>query len=274
MFALPAPPPAALEVGGAGYRLVRVLKHDFFAATCLYESAAKPARGRAKVPAKVVVKFGRSQDFCGLPIGWVGQYFIDREETIYKVLAGLEGLPRCLGRVEGKGLAIEFIEGAALDRTAAIPAGFFDRLRVLLGAVHARGVAYCDTNKRSNILIGPGGRPYLIDFQISLRRRDDLPWPLSAVMRRMVRYMMDKDLYYLYKHKRRLCPQELTAEEEAISRRISGLHWLHVKLATPYRALRRRFLNSQFRRGRLVSPTAEIEDELPEHTTWRRDRPG
>jgi hypothetical protein len=263
-----------LEIGGVGYRLVRVLKHDFFAATCLYESAAKPARGRAKIPTKVVVKFGRSQDFCGLPIGWVGKYLIDREEKIYKVLAGLDGLPLCLGRVEGDGLAIEFIEGEALDRAAAIPSGFFDKLRALLDAVHARGVAYCDTNKKSNILIGPGGRPYLIDFQISLRRRDELPWPLSAIMRRAVRYMMEKDLYYIYKHKRRLCPQELTAEEEALSRRISGLHWLHIKLTTPYRALRRRFLNAQFRRGRLVSPTAGIEDELPEQTTWRRGRPG
>jgi hypothetical protein len=266
MFALPAPPPEKLEIGGGIYRLVRVLKHDFLAATCLYELAA-PSQRSAKL-AKVVVKFGRSQDFCGLSLGWVGEFLVGREEAIYKALAGLEGVPRWLGRVGRTSLAIEYIEGQALDRTAP-PPGFFDALRVLLDAVHARGVAYGDTNKRSNILIDRNGKPYLVDFQISLRRRDDLPWPLSAVARRMVHYIATSDLYHLYKHKRRLCPQELTAEEEALSRRRPGLYRLHRKLGKPYRTLRRLFLNRQFRRGLLVSPTAGMEDDIPEKATWQ-----
>ncbi len=266
MFALPAPPPDKLEIGGQTYRLARVLKHDFLAATCLYELAA-PGR-RSGALAKVVVKFGRSQDFCGLPLGWIGDYLIDHEEAIYKTLADLEGVPRWLGRVGRAGLAIEYIEGQSLDRTAP-PPGFFDRLRALLDAVHARGVAYGDTNKRSNVLIDRTGRPYLVDFQISLRLRDDLPWPLSAVARRIVHYLAAKDFYHLYKHKRRLCPQELTAEEEALSRRRTGLLWLHRAMTTPYRTLRRRFLNRQFRRGLLVSPTAGMEDDMPEKATWQ-----
>ena len=39
MFALPAGPSELLQVAGANYRLTRVFKHDFWAATCLYEHA-------------------------------------------------------------------------------------------------------------------------------------------------------------------------------------------------------------------------------------------
>jgi hypothetical protein len=269
MFALPAPPPEELAVAGSAYRLIRVLKHDFLAATCLYEAAA-PGEGR---PPKAIVKFGRAQDFCGLPLAWLGQFLVDREEGMYRALAGVEGVPRWLGRLGPRACAIEYVDGQSLDRLEAPPGGFFDALRRLLDAVHARGVAYADANKRSNILVDRAGRPHLVDFQISLRRRDDLPWPLSALLRRAVDYLAAKDLYHLYKHKRRMMPQELTPEEEALSRRRVGLHALHRFLSKPYRRWRRWFLNRQYRSGLLVSPTAKIEDEIPEDASWRQPRP-
>jgi hypothetical protein len=72
------------------------------------------------------------------------------------------------------------------------------------------------------------------------------------------------------KHKRRLAPNELAPEEEALSRRRTGLHALHRKLTKPWRALRRRFLRRQHASGRLKSPTAELEDHhQPEKATWR-----
>ena len=187
-------------------------------------------------------------------------------------MAGLEGVPRWLGRLDQNVCAIEYIEGQSLDRVEAPPPGFFDALRRLLDAVHARGVAYGDANKRSNILIDRTGRPYLVDFQISLRRRDDLPWPISAVWRRVVGYLAESDFYHLCKHKRRMAPSELTAEEDALSRRRNGLMGLHRALTTPYRSLRRWFLNRQHRAGLLVSPTQGMEDDMPEKATWRRRR--
>jgi len=269
MFALPAGPPEELTIAGAAYRLSRVLKHDFLAATCLYEAAAPPEG----CPPKAVVKFARAQDFCGLPLAWAGEFLFDREEGFYRALAGVEGVPRWLGRLGPRACAIEYVEGRSLDRLEAPPAGFFDALRRLMDAVHARGVAYGDANKRSNILVDRRGRPHLVDFQISLRRRDELPWPISAVLRRAVKYLAAKDLYHLYKHKRRMVPQELTPEEEALSRRRSGLHALHRFLTKPYRRWRRRFLNRQYRSGLLTSPTAGLEEDMPEDATWRQKRP-
>ena len=269
MFALPAPPPERLAIAGRDYRLSRVFKHDFFAATCLYRIAGES--GGAIV--NIVVKFYRTQPIFGLPCGWLGRLLADHEQAIYRTLAGVRGVPQWVARVGAAVYAIEYIDSAPLDHLEAAPAGFFDRLRELFDAVHDRGVGYCDANKRSNILVAPDGEPFLVDYQISIRRREDWPWPLRAGQRVLVRYFAGKDLYHLYKHKRRLCPDELTAEEEALSRCRTGWHRLHRKLTKPYRAFRRRFLRKEYQKGRLVSPTAELEDhDQPEKATWRVEK--
>jgi hypothetical protein len=269
MFALRTPPPPELELDGCAYRLERVFKHDFFAATCLYQADAPEAR----FP-RVVVKFGREQDFLGLPTDWLGVWNRRREQAIYARLSGLEGTPAWIGRVGRTGYAIEYLDAVPLDHLDAPPPGFFDRLTELMAAIHARGVGYCDANKRSNILVGNGGEPYLVDFQLSVQRREDWPWPWRQLADRVVDYVAERDIYHLCKHKRRLAPHELTPEEDALSRKRTGLHLLHRKLTKPWRALRRGFLRKQHQKGLLQSPTAELEDHhQPEKATWRKDAP-
>jgi hypothetical protein len=268
LFALAAPPPATVMVGRCAYRLVRVFKHDFFAATCLYEATG--AAGPADIPL-VVVKFGRKQVLWGLPLDWYGRWLCRHERGIYRALAGLEGVPRWAGCVDEGTFAIEYVDAQPLDHLPAAPAGFFDRLLDLMGRVHSRGVAYCDANKRSNILVRPDGRCVLVDYQIAIRRRDEWPWPLRTILAALVRYMQRGDIYHLYKHKRRLASQEMTDLELAASRRRGWLHDLHRKLTKPYRRLRRGFLREQYTTGRLESPSANLEDrDQPEKDTWRK----
>lgn len=267
MFALSNPPPERLVVAGAKYRIVRVFKHDFFAATCLYELGGMAAV--SPFP-RIVVKFGRNQQFCGLPLAWYGEWLRRHEEDIYRQLAGIAGVPRWVGAVNPTAYAIEYLDAQPLDHLAAPPPGFFDRLRAIFDAIHARGVAYCDANKRSNILVSAQGGPALVDYQISFRRRDDLPWPLRAIVAAAVRYVQRSDLYHLYKHKRRLAKSELRPEEMELSRRRGLLHTMHRRLTDPWRAFRRRFLRKQVEKGRLVSPTENLEDHYqPEKATWR-----
>jgi len=275
MFALRDPPPATMRLAGGRYELVRIFKHDFFAATCLYRLADGGANeGAAGGPfPKLVVKFCRTQGFCGLPGRWVGELLCDREQAIYEILTDVRGVPRWVDRIDRTSYAIQYIEGRPLDHPPGPPPGFFQRLRELFDAIHARGVGYCDANKLSNILISPDGEPFLVDYQISIRRRDDWPRPLRTIMRAIVDYVAEKDIYHLCKHKRHLSPQELTPEEDALSRRRRGPHLLHRKLTKPWRALRRRFLRRQYEKGRLVSPTADLEDHhQPEKATWRTQR--
>jgi len=269
MFALRRPPPDELELAGGVYRLVRVFKHDFWAATCLYEAA-----GPAEI-SRIVAKFGRAQPFCGLPMAPIGRMLRAHERDIYRALSGLEGVPRWVGSFGETGYAVEYIDALPLDHHDEPPAGFFDRLAELFDEIHARGVAYADGNKRSNILVGPGGRPFLIDFQISFRTRDDWPRPVRALVAAAVRYVQRGDLYHLYKHKRRLRPGELTESQRELSRRRGLLHTMHRKLTDPYRRARRWFLRRQHRAGRLESPTADLEDHhQPEKATWREGEGG
>lgn len=268
MFALRVPPPEMLEIGGKCYRLRRVFKHDFWAATCLYEIDGPD---KECVFRRIVVKFGRMQGFWGLPLSWVGTFLRRREELLYAAVKDIKGIPRWVGPVGRFGYAIEYIDARPLDHPPAPPEGFFDRLREIFDTIHSRGVAYCDANKRSNILIGPAGEPYLIDFQISIRRRDELPPPLRTMVGRFVDYMQQKDIYHLYKLKRRTCPDELTADEEALSRHRTGVHLIHRKLTKPYRVLRRWALHRLHAAGRLASPTESLEDHYqPEKESWRK----
>jgi hypothetical protein len=270
MFALSEAPPARLSIAGALYALRRVFKHDFWAATCLYERV-EATGNESDPPAKLVVKFGRAQHFAGLPLDWIGTRLADHEQAIYQALTGLPHVPRWVQRISPICYAIEYIDAPPLDHLPTPPDGFFDELREAFQAVHRRGVAYVDSNKRSNILVRDTGRPVLIDFQISLRRRPGWVWPARTILDRVIDYLQQKDLYHLCKHKRRLRPDELTPEEDALSRRRGGLHGLHRKLTKPYRTLRRRFLQTQHEQGKLQSPTAMLEDHhQPEKETWKK----
>lgn len=266
MFALRRPPPERMEIRGRQYHVARIFKHDFWAATCLYQ-----ADDATDELARIVVKFGRTNPFCGLPLGVYARLLARHEEAIYAMLDGVEGVPRWIGRVGESAFAIEYIDSRPLDHLERPPVGFFDRLRGLFDAIHARGIAYCDANKRSNILVTEDGRPFLVDYQIAVRRRDDWPRPLRRIVDALVDYLAAKDLYHLYKHKRRLAPGELTPEENILSRRRTGVHWVHRKLTKPYRTIRRTFLRKQYAQGRLQSPTAEMETHpQPEKETWRK----
>ena len=255
LYALGRRPPDTLTLAGDTYGIVRVFKHDFYAATCLYEAAGPAGSGR------IVVKFYRTQVFCGLPMHWAGRLMRNRERAIYSALAGLAGVPRWIGEVGPAALAVEYIPGTTLENLdAPPPPGFFERLRTLFDEIHARGVGYCDANKRSNIIVTPGGQPFLVDFQISIRRRANWPAPLRRIVSACVDYVQRCDIYHLYKHKRRLGPGQLTDDENRLSRRRGRLHTLHRKLTDPWRAFRRRFLRRRRDQGLLISPTEAIEE--------------
>lgn len=263
MFALAGSPPESVRLQGRDYRLVHVFKHDFFAATCLFEAAGPGSE-------RIVVKFGRSRDFCGLPLRWYAEAMQRHEQRLYRRLEGVEGVPRWVGCVGRTGYAIAYVSGRPLDHLDRPPEGFFGRLGELLAAIHARGVAYCDANKKSNILVRPDGAPALVDYQIAFATREDWPWPLRTLVRACVCYVQQRDIYHLCKHKRRLCPEQLTEWERQMSVRRGRLLRLHRRLASPWRKIRRWFLRQQHGSGRLLSPTAHLETHhQPEKATWR-----
>ena len=70
MFALPGPAPQNIQLSGQGYRLVKIFKHDFWAATCLYEAepAATGQEGNFQTRHRVYGRQGQPCPRCHAPI--------------------------------------------------------------------------------------------------------------------------------------------------------------------------------------------------------------
>jgi hypothetical protein len=232
--------PKEFALGGTTYHLVRTVKHDFFAATAFYRSDA----GRM-----AVLKVGRTTDFAGVPLEWLGRWLCQRELRFYTKLADLPNVPKVLGTVGTTGFVHDYVPGRPLEKDKPCPDGFFAELQQLLGEVHRRGMAYVDTNKPQNILLGDDGRPHLIDFQISYDLHELGDW---APNRWWLRRLQNEDLYHVLKHKRRIRPDEMSAEENERAARKSALIRFHRFITKPYFLLRRRTFKRLRETGRLL----------------------
>src|SRR5690242_10078679 len=82
--------PDPIIVRGVNYRLVRSVKHDFFAATGFYEDACGT---------RVVLKISRTEEFAGVPLLWLGRWLCKREQRFYSKLPDLPAIPKILGNV-------------------------------------------------------------------------------------------------------------------------------------------------------------------------------
>jgi hypothetical protein len=241
--------PADIQVQGRIYHREHVYKNDFFAATALYVGDA----------GKVVLKVQRTAAFCLIPLGWLGWILARREEAMLKHLEGLEGVPRFLERWGRTGLTREFIEGSSLSSAQRVPDDFHPRLARLIEALHARGMAYVDLEKRDNVVVGVNGLPYLIDFQISWywpRRWGGELWPA-----RLTRgWLQTGDRYHLLKLWRRTRPDQLTSQQRAASYRKPWFVRNYSRVTRPLTLARRWILDhvdprpAKGERGRVQDP--------------------
>jgi hypothetical protein len=216
---------------GAEYHHLRTFKHDFFAATGLYEGP----RG------KVVLKVGRQASLWGLPMEWIGRLLTGHEARLYRIAESVGGVPAFLDRWGPTGLVHQYVEGHPLAREDQVDDDFFPRLAAMLDAIHARGAAYVDLEKRENILLGEDGRPYLIDFQISWhlpRNRGGASWLALWFLG----VLQQSDRYHLLKHWRRLRADQL--DGRVVMQSYAPPFWIrwHRAIFRPLTLLRRQIL--------------------------------
>jgi tRNA A-37 threonylcarbamoyl transferase component Bud32 len=153
-----------------------------------------PGRNRTKAIIDVVALDGRAvviKDFAARP--WpvraiLGPWHLDREETAYRNLEGVPGIPEYLGRVDRQAIALGFIPGRPLAALAAgdLPPAFFDDLDRLLAAVHARGVAHGDLHRR-DVIAGDNGHAHVVDFSTAVCAPPEADPLLAFVFRQTCR---------------------------------------------------------------------------------------
>lgn len=233
--------PASFAVAGVVYLHERTIKHDFWAATGFYRGPAGE---------RVVLKCGREAEFFGVALAWVGRYMCRREMHFYQRLADLPNIPKLLGQVGQTGFVHQYIDGRPLSDGPTVPEGYFEKLFDLIDELHRRGIAYVDTNKPQNILVGTDGLPYLIDFQISW---DSEWWPYKPLSRWIGKVLANEDRYHLLKHKKKLAPRQLTESEVYRLQHKSVAIRFHRTITKPYFGIRRRLFKRLRDSGRLLA---------------------
>jgi hypothetical protein len=194
-------PPAAIEVDGIPFRLLRCLKHDSWAATAVY---ADP-KGR-----KLACKINRFHPFFGVVQAVVlGSWLARRELSVFRELEGVEGFPRRAGsRITSGGSVLPtavahwWVEGDTFRPDARVDDNFFPALSCMLSVFQATGRAYVDMSKWGNIVIGSNGRPCLLDYQIHYRAGG------GCFSLAILRQLQKGDWYYLRRHWRRCRPDQ------------------------------------------------------------------
>lgn len=153
---------------------------------------------------------------------WLGRIQISRESAAYRALAGVEGVPRFLGRVDPWCLAIEYVEGERLA-DAPIPDAnvVLARLRAVIDRLHERGVVHNDLRSRENLLVDRARRLVVVDLAGALRLK-----PGGFAHRLLFPLLETADEAAYLRWKERLAPGAFTAEERAAARRFARIRAL------------------------------------------------
>ena len=150
-------------------------------------------------------------------VRWIGRAQISRECRAYDWLGSISGLARLVGRVDRHALALEFIEGEELARSARrIEKGpqYLERLREIVAAMHARGLAHLDLRGRENVMLDVNDELHVLDLAAAVWFR-----PGSLRHRLFFGWFKLADEAALLKFKRLLGVGEYTEEEQAFLRR-------------------------------------------------------
>jgi RIO-like serine/threonine protein kinase len=182
--------------GVPGAVVVEVLKSDRYAAT---------SRVRLDDGSSAVHKVSAIVLPPGLRLPRASRGLARREADHLERLSAIRGVPRLLSRPAPDALLRQWIEGSTLRMLEQVPDATFPALRELLGAIHACGVAYADLAKEENVVVDASGLPWLVDFQISVRRGTLVPG--------LAERLMAADRYHLARHVKRRRPDQLTDDD-------------------------------------------------------------
>ncbi|HJX18490.1 MAG TPA: hypothetical protein VJ437_09870 [Acidiferrobacterales bacterium] len=103
---------------------------------------------------------------------WISTLMLRHEARVYEQLTDFPAAPRCYGLLHNRYLVLEYIDGAPARYTEIVDReAFFAELLEHIKALHARGVAHSDLQKKDNLLLVDGRHPCLLDFGAAVIRK-------------------------------------------------------------------------------------------------------
>jgi len=199
-------------------------REDFQSSECLIKGNpfGKPDLNRVKVGERILmVKDVHPRSFF---FRWaLGLWLIHKEWKIYSRLAGVQGIPKAVERIDRFAFAMEFVPGKPIQRGEALSPSFFSDLERVLEEVHSRGVVHLDLRHKGNILVSERGEPYLIDFNssFSFKEKGFLRHFLFPILRWV-------DYGGMLKLKERVAPSLMSPEELSFLKRFNLLRKLWI----------------------------------------------
>ncbi len=158
------------------------------------------------------------KDFRKSPwwIRWTfGRWMIGHECRMLRRLEGIPGIPQQIFRVDAYAFGMAFMEGETLsalnERGGTLPERYFEELEAMVFEMHRRGVTHLDNRNAKNVMILPGERPGLLDFQAGVTLRKWFP--------RWVREILClADISGVYKHWYRVRGELTETRKETLKR--------------------------------------------------------
>ena len=87
---------------------------------------------------------------------------------------------------------------------------FFKELKALVDSVHKRGLAHCDLKRAPNIILGPNGKPYIVDWSASIFKSEFSLLPLNLIYERFIK----DDHNAIIKIQLRHCPEGVSPKDK------------------------------------------------------------
>ena len=150
------------------------------------------------------------------PRRWLSTLMLRHEARVYERLDGVPSVPGSHGLVRGKYLVLDYVDGeSARDAEIADREGFFAELFACIQALHARGIAHSDLQKKDNLFVVGGRHPCLLDFGAAVIRKPGFA-PFNHLHYRLA---VRLDLNQWVKLKYRGRPAEISDADRAYYRR-------------------------------------------------------
>ena len=153
------------------------------------------------------------------------------EYRIYQKLQGMAAIPICYGMANNEFLVIEFIEGHTIrEKRPQQDSEFYQRLFDAITEMHHRQVAHFDLKRSENLLVTPTNEPKLIDFGVSIYRKEGFHWLNQFLFRLASQFDMNAWLRHKYNKN-----MDLLSQQDRLYYNKTGIEIISKKLKRFYK---------------------------------------
>jgi serine/threonine protein kinase len=138
------------------------------------------------------------------------------EFRVYEKLKGMDAVPVCYGMANNEFLVIEFIDGHTIRQNQPDSGSeYYIKLLAAIKEMHHRKVAHFDLKRSENLLITENNEPKLIDFGVSIIRKNGFHW-LNQYLYKMAA-QFDYNAWARHKYRKQM--DLLSAEDQPYYRK-------------------------------------------------------